>query len=531
MAHSPLFAALRRSFRIARLANQREAPGVDELLALRAERVLSRRKFLRQVAATSALAVGSGLNSGCLLPRREPAGRGAPRVAIVGAGIAGLNAAYQLRRSGIRATVYEGSARTGGRMFSSAGLLGAGIVTELGGEFIDSHHDDVRTLAKQFRLKLLDMNDACEANLIQEAYFFDGRHYSEAEVVAAFQPLTARMDADIESLADTVDFQHEGGAATLDRTSLGDYLDQVGASGFLRKLLDVAYVTEYGLDAGEQSALNLLLLIGTDVSEGEFEAFGESDERYKVVGGNQRVTDELAKRLPGQIELGRKLVAVEQGSSEVTLFFETNGQAETTRVAADFALLTIPFSVLRDVEWRSELPELKRRAIHELGYGMNAKLFIGQSKRPWQQEGYAGNIFSDEGFQLAWDNSRLQGTNEAGLTLYSGGRAGLGVGEGTAAEQIDRLLPRLDKAFPGVSAARQGAAQRFHWPTHPFTRGAYSCYRPGQWTSLAGAEGLPVGHVLFAGEHCSRDFQGYMNGGAETGRVAAEQIASLVAAG
>lgn len=528
MAHSPLFSALRRSLHLARLANRAQGQAVAELVAQRNERILSRRKFLRQCAATAALSAGTSLGTGCLLPRRPGAGGRSPKVVIVGAGVAGLNAAYQLRRSGIRATVYEASARTGGRMFSSRDLLGPGMVTELGGEFIDSNHQDMLTLARQFRLQCLDMNSPSESDLIQEAYFFEGRHYSEVEVIAAFQPLAARIESDIEKLDDIIDYAHDGGASAIDRTSLADYFDQIGASGFVRKLLDVAYVTEYGLECGEQSALNFLFLISTDVSGGSFDAFGESDERYKIVGGNQRITDELAARLDGQIEFGHRLVALEKNASATRLCFEASGQSEIKIVDADFVIVCVPFTILRDVECRFEMPDVKRRAIVELGYGANAKLFTGQSCRPWRAQRFAGNIFSDAGFQLAWDNSRLQGTRDAGLTLYSGGQSGWDVGAGSAEDQIQRLLPGLDQAFPGVSAAKQGAAQRFHWPTNPFTRGSYACYRPGQWTSIAGAEGLTVENIYFAGEHCSRDFQGFMNGGAETGRVAARQVIATV---
>jgi monoamine oxidase len=65
---------------------------------------------------------------------------------------------------------------------------------------------------------------------------------------------------------------------------------------------------------------------------------------------------------------------------------------------------------------------------------------------------------------------------------------------------------------------------RWHWPTYPFTKASYACYKPGQWTGMRGAEAAPVGNLLFAGEHCSLDYQGFMNGGAETGRLAAETV-------
>jgi monoamine oxidase len=86
------------------------------------------------------------------------------------------------------------------------------------------------------------------------------------------------------------------------------------------------------------------------------------------------------------------------------------------------------------------------------------------------------------------------------------------------------LLPGLEAAYPGVTATRNGSVERFHWPTYPFTLASYRCFRPGQWTTIAGSEILPVDRLFFAGEHTSYNFQGYMNGGAETGRRVAEAI-------
>ena len=80
--------------------------------------------------------------------------------------------------------------------------------------------------------------------------------------------------------------------------------------------------------------------------------------------------------------------------------------------------------------------------------------------------------------------------------------------------------------FPGSHAARNGNSGAFHWPAFPWSLGSYACYKTGQWTTLAGEEGKAEGNLFFAGEHCSLDFQGYMNGGAETGRRAAEAILS-----
>lgn len=518
-SHTPLFKSLRRIFGIAALANQKDHPPADELIEMPVRSAFNRREFLKMsILAATAVGTGSWL-TGCARPATGP---NVPRIAIVGGGIAGLNAAYKLRKRGIRAKIYEASQRTGGRMYTAKDLLNPGLTTELGGEFVDSNHLEMLALAREFHLDWLDMHGPVEQKLVREAYFFDGAHRTERQLVEAFRPAAARIKADFDPLADIVDFEHEGGAGELDRTPLSEYFDRIGAQGWLRKLLDVAFVTEFGRECSEQSSLNMIFMISTDLSAGKMELLGDSDERYKVAGGNQRIVDELAGRVADQIHLAQRLVALAPRDRGYVLTFDQGGQ--TTEVNADIVLLTLPFTMLRQVEMKVEFPPWKRNAIDELGYGMNAKLLLGMRQRLWREQGYAGNIFSDEPFQLAWDNSRLQPGNLGGLTCYSGGNGSDDLKNGTPSDQAQRMLAALEKPFPGIAAQYNGKAERFYWPTHPFTRASYACYRPGQWTTIANAESRSVGNLFFAGEHCSYDFQGFMNGGAETGKQAALAI-------
>ena len=298
----------------------------------------------------------------------------------------------------------------------------------------------------------------------------------------------------------------------------------------------MAYETEYGLTTDRQSALNFLFLLATDMdySDGSFKIFGESDERYKVKGGNQLVVDGLARKLAEHIRTGHVLEAIRSRGDGFTLTFR-QGNGSATDVDADIAVITIPFTMLRNVDMKGvTLPEVKKRAIAELGYGTNTKIMAGFDRRFWRTSPYDGHpgvtgyYLTDEACQTGWDNSQLQSGEGGGFTFYLGGPSGERAGEGTAASQVDALMPGFEKIFPGASAARNARAERFHWPGHPFTRGSYACYGPGQWTTIAGAEGEPVGNLFFAGEHCSYDFQGFMNGGAETGRATAEAVLAAV---
>lgn len=523
MARTPLFSLVRKSLKIAALASRPGSPPVDALFEEleRRELDLSRRTFLKASAAA-----GTVIAAPDLFAAFANEGSARPRTGIVGAGIAGLNCAWKLKKAGVGVKVFEASGRTGGRMLTAKDLLAPGLTTEMGGEFIDSGHEEMLNLVREFKLSLWDFEELSKVTK-PEAFFFDGSHRTEAQVVREFIPLAKKIAADYDSLGEEVSYRDHGNGRKLDNTSIAEYLDKIGARGWIRDLLDVAYVTEYGGEADEQSSLNLILLIGTDTESG-FEAFGESDERYTVKGGNQRVVDELAKRLDGVVEMRHRLTAITAKGSGYVLSFDVSGK--TVDQTFDSVVLTLPFTMLRDVDIRVPLPEVKRRAIAELGYGANAKVLAGFRSRKWRALGYGGNTLTDEPYQLCWDNAALQGGTSSGITFYSGGSRAIDAGKGTASEALEKYLPGFEKAYPGSRAQLNGKVSRFHWPTYPFVKAAYACYRPGQWTSIGGAEGESVGNLHFAGEHTSVDFQGYMNGGAQSGADAAKAVLASMSA-
>jgi monoamine oxidase len=195
-------------------------------------------------------------------------------------------------------------------------------------------------------------------------------------------------------------------------------------------------------------------------------------------------------------------------------------------VRANDVLLTIPFTMLREVRIDVPMPPAKQRAIGELGYGTNAKLMVGFTERVWRERwGSNGSVLTDLAFQQVWETSRKQPGASGILTNFTGGRHGVELGQGTATSQATMLVSQLLQVFPGIAIARTEAREaRMHWPSNPFVRGSYACYKPGQWTALRGAEAEPVGRLYFAGEHCSLVAQGFMEGACETGLAAARRI-------
>jgi monoamine oxidase len=355
---------------------------------------------------------------------------------------------------------------------------------------------------------------------LSEDYFFGGQHHTPAQVIEALRPLLDQIDADIARLDEEDDAVTE-----FDQMSIAQYLDQIGlTSGWLRDLLDVAFVTENGLSLEEQSALNFLWLAPVVENESALTMFGESDERYTVEGGSQRIIDELAARLEGQITTGQRLEAVSEDSSGTLNLTFTASNGSAIDVPADYVILAIPLTTLRQVDLSLDLPPLKQQAIHELSYGTNAKIVAGFERRLWYEQGYTGEVFTDEAYQLSWDNSVLQDIPQGGITFYSGGQPGVEIGNGSMEDHLTRLMEGFERTFPGVSALYNGNALRMHWPSYELSLGSYSCPTVGQYTTFFSAIPEPVGRLYFAGEHCSDAFWGFMNGGAESGRVAAEAL-------
>ncbi len=502
------------------LSAERRQTSAEEIVQRNEEFRRSRRRFLEN--AGKAALIG-GLVPKLVLPGGAWGRALSPRIAIVGGGIAGLHALHILKKGGLDATVYESSNRTGGRIFSVTDAMGPNTWTEFGGEFIDTNHADMWRLAEEFDLELMDFAQPSEAKLVKEAFFFNGQHYSLAQVVEEFRGFAPRMQADIDKLDDEISYKAKNRAAKkFDRIPLSQYLEQIGASGWVKRLIEVAYESEYGLSPDVQSSLNLLLLISTETPNGEWEIFGESDERYKVRNGNQQIPNALAERYANHLEMGLALEAIRAKGSAYALYF--SGMTEP--VVADYVILTIPFTVLRKLDLKLEMPKVKRRCINELGYGTNSKLMLGMKRHAWREQGYSGLCYSDNGIPNGWDNAQLQTADDqtAGLSILFGGMLGINLGYGTQEQQKDKHLKLWEKIFPGATEAFNGKTARMDWPTYPHALGSYVCPTVGQYTTIGGAEQMPLGNVFFAGEHCGGDFAGFMNGAAQSGREAAEAV-------
>jgi len=525
MARTPIADLLQDAARVAAVSTRLDLP-VEQVLRQR----ISRREVLRGGAALGLATVAS------LAVDRMGGARaaGAPRIAIVGAGLAGLTCAYRLKQAGYAATVYEASDRVGGRCWTIRGFFDNGQIAEHGGELIDQGHTAIRSLAKELGLTL-DNLLAAQLSGTEDFSRFDDEPYEFADATDDLKAIWQQLHKDVSAASyPTLYNLSTQRGRELDHLSITDYINLYvpasrkgydvgpGMQSKLGQLLDIAYTIEYGGESSVQSSLNLLYLIAYS-GQGQLRIFGPSNEKYHVRGGNDQITDAMADILGSQVATGKELTAIARnGDGTYSLSFRGGGRA----TVADRVVLALPFSMLRSVDYsRAGFGTLKDTAIRNLPMGTNSKLQLQFRDRHWESLGNNGNTTADTGYQNTWEATRAQPGQTGILVDYTGGIIGDSFAPGTAEARANEFLGQLEPVLPGITGKYiAGKSTLDSWPDYPWTRGSYSYWAVGQYTAFSGVEKERRGNVHFAGEHTSQDFQGYLNGAVETGQRAAAEI-------
>jgi monoamine oxidase len=481
----------------------------------------SRRAFIRQSAQ---LGMGAFLLQS---PGLKWIGTQAPRVSIIGSGIAGMNTAYQLQKNGIASTIYEASSRVGGRMMSVKNIMGPGLTTDIGGEFVDGNHEDILGLLKDFQLPYYDLR----TNKSQKSVlFFNGKKREYREIEKTIKKLLPKLKADAANLPadlNNLSYQNADAWRYLDQQSITDYVQKIGMTGWVKKYFNASLSSLYTMNAAEQSAINLFLLLGTFTAEEEEEKEDQS-EIFKIIGGSQTLTDALGEKLAPSTQLNHELLEIHlTAHGTYSLVFKT--AKHTLNVETDYLVLALPFTILRNIKTVGfEWPPVKKRAIQEMGYGNGGKCILGVKERVWAKQGGSGGLQTDLAVGGGWDSSRLQPYDNGSFTVFGGGHQGVMIQQQEKEDLVKNFVPDLNHAFPGFQQAFNNKVFKFSWQNYPHNLGSYSSYTVGQWSAFGGAEAEPVDKIFFAGEHCDIEFQGYMNGGARSGRRAAENLAKLI---
>lgn len=526
MSHSPLAASLRRLASLTHRAGLTCRP-LAEVIERDDDRRRTRRDFLAASVAAGAAAMAPDWlrRSGTTRSSQD-----APRIVIVGGGLAGLTCAYRLRQKGLRADLFEGNDRLGGRCATLRGAFAEGQIVERGGELIDTRHTQIKKLAGELGLTLDDLQ-ADEPAGTSTLGFIDRARYTWAEATADFSLIYPAVQQDLRAMRSISGAAPAPRALAVDNMPVVEWIThQVpgGMASRLGRLLDIACVTEFGLDSSEASAGNLIWMLGGS-PRNPLQIFGDSDERYHIRGGNDQLVTLMAAELGGQIWTGRQLEAIRRtaaGRYELSLAGDSGRMTRT----ADRVVLALPFTALhRMVNYtHAGFDRRKTTVISEYRLGTNAKHHLQFTRRHWRTQGSNGETFADTGYQNSWEVSRAQPGSAGILVDYTGGTVGLGSNQGSVIERSRQVLAQLEPVLPGSTAGWNGKAAREYWPGNPWSLGSYSCYTVGQYRKFGGAAAERSANCHFAGEHTSDESQGFLNGGVESGERAAREILAEV---
>lgn len=496
--------------------------------ALRAAGRVSRRQFIRTTAAAGAslLLPGTGYSADGKKSARKIKGP----VAVVGGGIAGLTAAYRLMKAGVEVELFEASNRFGGRMWTKRKFNAEGMFCELGGELVDSNHNALISLAKELNVGIQPLREGEKG---VDLYYINKERYTDADLIPAYADLAKRIAADAEGLTDA-NGEYTDKAKRLDAISLRAWLAEAGAKTdpWLVRILEIAYLCEYGLETDRQSALNLIDFIGTDTKEG-FEMFGDSDEAHRIAGGSESLPEAVRRGIGEKVRLHttHALTAMAMDGERLKLSFVA-GKKRLTK-SFRHVICAIPFTVLRSVEGWEKLPlsDEKKRVIRELTYGRNVKSMWGFKSRAWREaplpgrEGFCnGCVITSQGYQQVWETSRGQKGSAGILTNFMGGDTAANYKQSKEANQ--RFLAEIAETFPALKNAFDGSRAVMDWPKMKWMLASYSATGVGQYTWMYEAAAKPDlgGALVFAGEHTSSESPGFMNGGVESGERAAREL-------
>lgn len=440
---------------------------------------------------------------------------GAPtgRVVVVGAGLAGLTAAYELNRRGWDVLVLEASDRIGGRVKTVRAPFLGGQHAEAGGEYVDVVHRHVRAYCRRFGIPLDD--SARGFGKLTDLVYRRGR----TELLPRFT--SGRVNRDVSRFYRRV-YQLARHLDPRDPVGTGAHLDSMSARSVLNEidpsprglfLLEGYIRDDY---AAEPEDLSLLTLASGEkvyqpVPDRALEAF-------RIRGGNSRLAEAFATRLGAGLRLGAPVDAIEQSSSAVRV--TAAGETHT----AAFCVLAAPLPALRPVDLGDAgLPEPLRGAIADLSYGPVTKTLLQYDRRYWREQGSSGDLLSDLPLGSTWEGTDQQPGRHGVLIAYAAGRHSLHFEPETTPERARDAARWIGDVYPHTAQGVIESAS-VSWPEEPYSGGAWLAPRPGQVLPYWKALREPAGRIHLAGEHTDELYPGYMEGAIRSGRRAAERI-------
>lgn len=485
--------------------------------------------FTRRQMLQAALGVGAGLLlSGPVLGMGRRLGRpaqGGKRVVVVGAGLAGLAAAYELKSVGYDVTVIDARDRVGGRVLSFNAEFKnefvAGRNVEGGAELIGSNHPLWVTYAERFKLEFLPIE---EGEDLKYPIVLDGKLLDYEAASKLWEDMDAALKQ-LDPLAEPINADAPWAspkAEELDKRSVQSWIDALDAEPQVKRACWINQNADNGVDPSRASLLGMLACI-----KGHgLEKYWSDTEVYRCKGGNSKLAHALAKEIgTDRIVLGLAVTRIEAKGQNLIVTCKDGRTLE-----CDDVVYTAPPPVWAKTEFSPALPaQLAPGKLPQMG--VNIKYLAETKGRFWQADKLSPDALSDGPVNMTWEGTDGQeGDGPACVVAFSGGasaeRCMSWPKESRDAEYAKLLTPMFPKW--GEQFVR---SRLMDWPKDPWVLAAYSFPAPGQVTTqgpIMAKGAMEIGgkpRLHFAGEHTCYQFVGFMEGGLHSGAAAAKKLA------
>ncbi len=457
-------------------------------------------------------------------PRLGLAGRpgAAHRVVVIGAGLAGLVAAYELKRQGHKVIVLEAQNRVGGRIHTMRGFA-PGLYAEAGGMRIPRVHDLTLEYCQVFDLPLRPFVMNNPRGLV----YIDGQRMTIEEANA--QPSRLPFELADHERGRTADELWE--SAIGDLRAMVEHEGQAAWSEIVRRYDQFSlyeFLREKHWSEGAIEYYAVMNFLEADMHNGVVEILREDIgkayvDMQEIAGGMDLLPRAFFGELHREIRLGAEVFSIDQEPDSVVVHYKT--EAGRYRAVGDYAVCTVPFSVLRTIETVKPFSHEKRRAIRQLNYHASTKIVFQVRQRIWEKDdGILGGATVTDLPVRRLNYPTPDPSTERGVLLasYTWGQDALQWGAMDEETRVEEALDDVARIHPGIRDVYEVGASHA-WYSDRWARGAFAMFAPEQQTQLQPAIVQPEGRVLFAGEHCSL-YHAWIQGALESGIRAARQI-------